>query len=58
MSGVDPPTELQQPKVGRLRRCTVKNLNYADFSRLSQVADEVVLENSFQKVERAISFFC
>ncbi len=56
MSDVDQTTELQQLEMGRLRRRAVKKLNYADFSRLPQVADEVVFENSPRKVERVIKF--
>ncbi len=57
MSDVDQTTELQQPEVRRLRRRAIKKLNYADFSRLSQVADEIVFENSLKKVQRVIRCF-
>ncbi len=50
MSGIAQNIELQ-PERRLHRRRTVKQLNYADFSRLSQVTDEVVCEDSLRKAE-------
>eukprot|EP01084_Bolivina_argentea_P272252 463495_1 len=52
MSDVDQTTELQQPEVRRLRRRAIKKLNYADFSRLSQVDNDNICSADAEKLKQ------